>query len=87
MNARIWIGLVVQIVGQVFKILFHAGYYEGPFDPMVVLGHAISFLGLLIMVWGCMSVCVEKGYSKWVGLLGLFSCIGLLVVFILPEKS
>ncbi len=87
MNARIWTGLAIQVLGQVFKFLFQAGYYEGPFDPMAVLGQAITFVGLLIMVWACMSTCVEKGYSKWLGLLGLLSCVGLLVVLVLPEKS
>lgn len=78
---------MIQVVGQVFKFLFQAGYYEGSFDLMAVLGHAISFVGLIIFIWGCMSLSVEKGYSKWLGLLGLFSCIGLLVLLLLPEKS
>ena len=33
-----------------------------------------------------MSYCEGKGYSKWLGLLGLLSIIGLLVLVFLPDR-
>jgi hypothetical protein len=28
-----------------------------------------------------------KGYSKWLGLVGLLSCIGLLVLVFVPDRN
>jgi hypothetical protein len=75
-NIWVWIGFVIQIIGRVA-----AGLVGGP------IGAAISILGLLIFVLGCMGICQEKGYSRWWGFLGIFSCIGLLVILVLPEKQ
>jgi hypothetical protein len=87
LNAGIWIGLVVQLLGRLLPKL-SGGVAVGDYvPPIFYIGYGVSFLGVLIFVWGCMRICANKGYSAWLGLLGLLSCLGLLVVLILPEKS
>ena len=76
LNAGVRIGLALQVFGRIV-VSFGGGF----------VGWLISLVGLLVFVWGCMGICQEKGYSKWLGLLGFFSCLGLLIVMLLPEKS
>lgn len=80
LNLFIWLGFIVQIVGR------FAGRGMGG-EAGALIGLAISLIGLVIFIWGCMQMAMEKGYSKWLGLLGFFSCIGLLILMVLPEKS
>jgi hypothetical protein len=80
LNLFIWLGFIVQIVGR-----FAA--HSAPGEAGALIGLAISLVGLVIFIWGCMQMAMEKGYSKWLGLLGFFSCIGLLILMVLPEKS
>ena len=45
-------------------------------------------LGNAIACWGCIRLAVAKGYAWYVGLFGLLSCVGLVVVgFVLKDKS
>jgi len=78
LNVGIWLGLILQLVG---RFVTNLGPDAGLF------GLAIIFLGAVIFVWGCMRIAAEKGYSKWLGLLGLLSCIGLLILLVLPERN
>jgi hypothetical protein len=51
-----------------------------------MLSTGITF-GNAIACWGCIRLAVAKGYPWYVGLLGLLSCVGLVVVgFILKDK-
>ncbi len=86
LNAGICIGLVLQIIGRIVGRLLAPSYTDG-IGGAVLLGAALSLVGLVIMIWGCMQMCVEKGYSKWLALLGIFSCLGLLVLLVIPPKS
>ena len=40
-----------------------------------------------MFILGCRSYAVGKGHSKWLGLLGLLSCVGLLVLIVLPDHN
>ena len=55
-------------------------------DALSVLGDALSVVGFGIFTWGCVNYAQGKGYSPWLGLLGLLSGIGLIVLVILPDK-
>jgi hypothetical protein len=60
-------------------------------DMAATTGTALILLlclpsGVCLFCWGCSNYSVGKGYSKWLGFLGLLSCIGLLVLMILPDR-
>jgi hypothetical protein len=43
-------------------------------------------IGVGLWVVGCMKYALSKGYSQWLGLLGLAALIGLIVLAVLPDK-
>lgn len=58
-----------------------------------VVGCAVGDVGVLLIlasippfIWGCMNYAEGKGHSKWVGVVGLAGCIGLLVLILLPDE-
>ncbi len=51
---------------------------------------ATSILGLAcggLLVYGCAIVAERKGYSSWLGLAGLLSVVGVVVVVLLPPSD
>jgi hypothetical protein len=75
-NIGIGFGILLQIAG---RGLAYAN--EAAAIPAMVL----TLLGAVFFIWGCMNYAVGKGHSKWLGLLGLLSCIGLIVLILLPD--
>jgi len=51
-----------------------------------VIGTAILLIGIGGFVWGCLNYSVGKGYSPFLGFLGLLSCLGYFVLLFLPDK-
>jgi hypothetical protein len=57
------------------------------------LGHAtwpwlaLLFLTIPVLVWGCMRWCQHLGYPAILGLLGVFSMLGFLIMLVLPNRS
>jgi len=76
-NIGVGIGIVLEIIGRVVQA-------QG--GSMVFVGIPIQLIGTGFFVWGCMSYSQGKGYSQWLGLLGLLSCIGLVILMFLPDK-
>jgi TRAP-type C4-dicarboxylate transport system permease small subunit len=74
-NIGIGVGIILQIAGNVLSRS----------DSMGLVGVLIAFVGLGFFIWGCMNYAMGKGHSKWLGLLGLLSCLGLIVLIILPD--
>ena len=72
------IGFIVQVVGRLIANISNEG---------VIIGAIVGLGGVAIFVWGCVNLAAVKGYSKWLGLLGLLSCIGLVVLILLPDQS
>jgi hypothetical protein len=58
---------------------------QGYISPTV--GLILTIVGVIFFTWGCMNYAEGKGHSKWLGLLGLLSCIGLLVLIFLPDRN
>jgi hypothetical protein len=50
-------------------------------------GLILTIVGVVLFTWGCMNYAEGKGHSKWLGLFGLLSCIGLLVLIFLPDRN
>lgn len=51
-----------------------------------MLGGVLGLTGLLVHVGGCMMYAEAKGHSKWIGLVGLLTCVGLLISLMLPDR-
>jgi uncharacterized membrane protein len=41
----------------------------------------------LFWIWGCAAYAKNKGYSEWLGLLGLFALCGFVVLVSLPNRG
>jgi hypothetical protein len=83
-------GLFLQL-GCVFAInLIAAKAKNGgttPSNSLALLFAAGSFVGALLLIVGLSFYAKAKGYSAVFGLLGLLSCIGLLILAVLPDKT
>jgi hypothetical protein len=69
-------GIVLQIIGG---ILAKAGFLGG------LVGGPVGLLGSVLLIMGCCFYAKAKGYAWWVGLLGLLSCVGVVVLYFLPD--
>ena len=71
-------GVVLQVFGRAL----------GEFRDLdsIYLSVMGQFAGVVLFVWGCKIYAIGKGYSKWLGGLGLLSCLGLLVLMALPDR-
>jgi hypothetical protein len=70
-NVGVGLGIILQIV---------SGRMDG------FLGLIIGLAGTAAFLWGCFNYAKGKGYPSLLGLLGLLSCIGLLILVVLPDK-
>lgn len=52
-----------------------------------VLTGLMVLAGWVMLVVGLCYYALAKGYSKWLGLLGLLSCVGLIVLACLPDRT
>jgi hypothetical protein len=77
-NIGIAIGIILEIIGNVIRMQM---------PNLAMVGAIIALVGAVFFIWGCMNYAVGKGYSKFLGLLGLLSCIGLIVLVLLPDKN
>ena len=75
-NIGVGIGIILEIAGN---------YIARTSNP--TLGAIIALVGVVLFIWGCINYAEGKGYSKWLGLLGLLSCLGLIVLVVLPDKN
>jgi len=82
-NIGVGVGFVVAVIGRVLAGQGTASQNQG----IIILGAILSLAGSAIFIWGCVNYAQGKGYSPWLGLLGLLSCIGLIVLVILPDKN
>ena len=77
-NIGVGIGLILEIGGQIINRQMPA---------LILVGSLIALVGVVFFIWGCMNYAAGKGYSKVLGLLGLLSCIGLIILVVLPDKN
>ena len=52
---------------------------------LALLALMLLLVGAVFFIWGCMNYAEGKGHSKWLGFLGLLSCIGLIILVFLPD--
>ena len=70
-------GLLLQVVGG---LIAKAGFLGW------LLGGPVALLGSVLLILGCCFYAKAKGYAWWLGLLGLLSCVGFLVLYVLPDQ-
>jgi hypothetical protein len=75
-NIGIGLGIGLQFAGRIVA---------GQGGPYLILGVVIILLGAASFIWGCMNYAEGKGQPKWLGLLGLFSLPGLIILFMFPD--
>ncbi|HEY1173976.1 MAG TPA: hypothetical protein VGH19_21605 [Verrucomicrobiae bacterium] len=75
-NIGIGIGLLIQFVGRVLTGV----------ESLALIGFLMVLVGYIMFIWGCGCYAIGKGYSQFLGLLGIFSCLGLLILAVLPDK-
>ncbi|WP_329742174.1 hypothetical protein [Dyella sp. A6] len=73
-NIGVGLGLVAEIAGRLLVRAGNPGF-----------GLLILLVGYVLFIWGCTQYAKGKGHSGWFGVLGLFSLLGLLVLFFLPD--
>ena len=77
-NWGVAIGLILQVVGR------FVAYSSS--DGVVILGKLWILIGVGVFIWGCMNYAEGKGYSKWLGCLGLLNIFGLAILVVLHDK-
>ena len=77
-------GIPLIIVGNVLMLV--GRFAAGVGGEGAAVGLILAIVGLLVSVTGCMQYAEAKGHSKWVGLVGLLSCLGLLILLMLPDR-
>ncbi len=79
----IWLGFGIACAG------FPLNAFLGGLGPRIAQGFALLItFGNVIFVLGCINLARAKGQPWYFGLLGLLSCVGLLVLwFLVPDKA
>ena len=79
-------GIVLQI-GAVL-IPRALGYADPKNVPVgvTVLYYVVALSGTALLIVGLSYYAAAKGHSRWAGLLGLLSIIGLIVLAVLPDR-
>jgi hypothetical protein len=73
------IGFVLQIIAR--QILLNSD----PRAPSQFLGLAVLIVGVAVLVWGCRQYAFAKGYPRWLGWLGILSCLGPVALYLMPK--
>jgi hypothetical protein len=55
-------------------------------DQLFIFAVASFLVATLLFIWGCTHLALSKGLPDWLGYLGFFSVIGLLVIFLIPAR-
>ena len=73
-NLFIGLGIALKVVGNLIA------------RSSPLIGWLIAAVGAVLFIMGCCYYAQGKGYHGAVGLLGLLSCVGLIVLVVLPDK-
>ena len=86
-NIGVGVGFVMELAGRVLMAVSGSSGSAPPSVPLVALGAVIAIVGVVLFIWGCVQYSLGKGQSGWLGALGLLSCLGLIVLILLPDKT
>ena len=74
----LWVGFGVIIVA---RLIDRYG------SEVAILAFPVGIIGTVIFVWGCCLLAKGKGYPNYFGMLGLLSLVGLMILWLIPEKG
>ena len=77
-NIGVGLGIVLQLAARLIPATTG--------DAGAILALILLLVGAVFFIWGCMNYAEGKGHSKWLGFLGLLSCIGLIILIFLPDR-
>jgi len=75
-NIGVGVGILLQMAGGLINSI--GGIW-------IAVGVIVMLIGAVAFIWGCMNYAEGKGHPKWLGLLGLLSCVGLIILIMLPD--
>ena len=83
-------GFMLGIPGLVLQT--GSSFLAPMFQPMLgssatILTSVLSLCGMALVIAGLAYVAMAKGYHFALGFLGLLSCIGLIILAVLPDKT
>lgn len=73
-------GMSLQVAGTVLLAAPVSG-------PLWLTGLLLTSVGAFLMLRGCFGIARHKGYPAVLGLLGLFGCLGLIILAALPDRG
>lgn len=73
-NVGVGVGIIANIISRVNA------------ENHLVLSIIFGLIGVIAMIWGCAMYARGKGYSGWLGLLGIFWIIGFIVLLCFKDK-
>ncbi len=77
-------GIILQFVGQFLPAMVSGR--QVPSDSVVIGGVCVVLLGTVLLIFGLCTYAQAKGHSRWWGLMGLLSIIGLIVLGLLKDR-
>lgn len=70
------LGLIIQLANHIFT----------PQDPEIVR-QLIGFVAGGLLIWGGSLTASAKGYSPWLGLLGILTFVGMGILLLIPNRD
>lgn len=79
-NIGLGLGMLLQVIG--------GALYLPAIDGSVsqLLGGLLALGGLGLFIWGCANFAQSKGQPAWLGILGLLTPVGLVILIMLPDR-
>jgi len=74
-------------IGVITGLLLHLAAAVIPWVGLGLFSPVAYLVGSGFLIWGLCNYALGKGYPWPLGLLGFFSCIGLIILIVLPDRS
>jgi hypothetical protein len=71
-------GFILMLFGHVLR--------GSEIEDSIFVASLLTVGGIVLFLWGCVGYSMGKGYSKWLGTLGVLGCIGVVILALLPDR-